>query len=202
MRVVPAMLMALALLAGGCAEPRWASTKDVQQAVYRHDAPPSITMITMIRTETGTGGHSALLINGSQRVIFDPAGTWWHRTVPERNDVLYGIRPVMLDFYVDYHARSTYHIVMQEKRVSPEVAELALRRVQEYGAVPKMHCSRAVSSILRGIPGFESVGHHWHPHETMADFARIPGVRTRKVFDDDAADNTHLLGNQRLPGQS
>ncbi|PWE32315.1 hypothetical protein DDZ14_11350 [Maritimibacter sp. 55A14] len=189
-------MFAIPVLLAACAEPKWASTKDVQAAMYRHPGPSTIALMTMIRTSTGTGGHSALLINGTQRVIFDPAGTWWHRNVPERNDVLYGIRPIMLDFYLDYHSRTTYHTVVQTVEVAPEVAQQAISVVEAYGAVPKMQCSLSVTRILAQLPGFESVGGYWHPHKTMADFAKLPGVTTYKVFDTDADDNHRLPGNQ------
>jgi hypothetical protein len=196
MRAIPAALLMLATLLAGCSEPVWAPEAEVQRAVYTHDAPPSISLITAINNRSREGGHSALMINGSQRVIFDPAGTWWHRTVPERNDVLFGITPTMYDFYIDYHARETYHMVVQTKEVSPEIAELALRRVQEYGAVPKTQCSVAVSRILADIPGFDGIERRLWPHRTMQDFARIAGIREERIYDNSPDENGDLLGNQ------
>jgi hypothetical protein len=59
----------------------------------------------MLRSETGTGAHSALVVDdGTQRLLFDPAGGWFHPAAPERNDVLYG-------FYLQWHARETHHVV-------------------------------------------------------------------------------------------
>ena len=63
------------------------------------------------------------MINGSQRVIFDPAGTVRLNAVPERGDVLFGITPQVEDFYARAHARETYHVVIQEIDVTPETAE-------------------------------------------------------------------------------
>ena len=74
-RLLIALLLPLALAACG-AEKTWAPDVDVQRAIYHNDAPPSITVITVVSNSNGSGGHSALLINGSQRLIFDPAGTW------------------------------------------------------------------------------------------------------------------------------
>ncbi|RMH41173.1 MAG: hypothetical protein D6688_11820 [Alphaproteobacteria bacterium] len=186
---------ALGLAACG-AEPVWAPDDAVAAAAYHHDGPPSITLITAVNNRSGEGGHSALLINASQRVMFDPAGTWWHRTVPERNDVLYGMTPTMLSFYIDYHARSTYHLVIQEKEVPPEVAELALARAEAFGAAPKAFCSRSVSAVLQGLPGFETIPHSFFPVRTMKAFAKLPGVRTSYVYDDDADDNKVVLTTQ------
>lgn len=39
---------------------------------------PRISLYTMVNNESGAGAHSALVINASQRVIFDPTGTFKH----------------------------------------------------------------------------------------------------------------------------
>ena len=70
------LILVMPLFLAACAgEAVWAPEEEVQQSIYRHDGPPSITVFTVISNQNGSGGHSALLINGSQRVIFDPAGT-------------------------------------------------------------------------------------------------------------------------------
>ncbi len=186
------LLLPLFLAACG-AEPKWAPQEDVDRVRYRADGPPKITLFTVINNRTDSGAHSALMINGSQRVIFDPAGTWWHHSIPERNDVHYGITPRVLAFYVDYHARETYRVVMQEVIVSPEVAEIALREVQAHGAVPKAFCARSVSGILPRVPGFESIRDTFHPKKLHRQFARIPGVRERVIRDDDDNARSALL---------
>ncbi len=197
MRRIPTALLALGLMLAGCAEKVWAPQDAVDRARYSHDAPASITLITVINNRSDEGGHAALLINGSERVIFDPAGTWWHRTVPERNDVLYGITPTMLDFYLDYHARETWRVVLQEKQVPREVADMAIRRVEAYGAVPKTQCSVATTRILRDIPGFEGVARNFWPHRARQDFAQIAGVAESVIRDDDDARNGDLLAAQQ-----
>lgn len=103
-----------------------ASAEVISSASYRHDGPAALTLYTMINNRSGAGAHSSVMINGSQRVIFDPAGTVRLSAVPERGDVLYGITPQVADFYARAHARETYHVVIQEIDVSPEVAEQAL----------------------------------------------------------------------------
>lgn len=188
-------------LAACTAEPIWAPDEAVSRAVYRHDGPPSITLVTMINNRSKEGAHSALLINASQRVIFDPAGSWWHRNAPERNDLHYGMRPILLDFYIDYHARETYHVVMQRKVVSPEVAERALQLAQGYGAVPKARCGSATSAILGQLPGFEGVRQSWYPGRIMKSFEKLPGVETTRYFDDDSDDNGGVLRAQNGPAQ-
>ncbi|WP_457649970.1 hypothetical protein [Profundibacter sp.] len=190
-------LMLPLILAACGAEPKWAPTEDVQQVRYHHDGPPSITLFTVISNRTGSGAHSGLMINGRQRVLFDPAGTWWSPSIPERNDVHYGITPHVLSYYIDYHTRETYHTVMQTVEVSPEVAEMAIRAVEAYGAVSKAHCAKSITSILRTLPGFEGIKETYYPKKLMAQFSRIPGVKEHTVYDDDEDDNSGLLKEQQ-----
>ncbi|MEX5727872.1 hypothetical protein Ga0609869_001225 [Rhodovulum iodosum] len=197
-RTLLCLALPVLLAACGGAEPVWAPDEAVERAVYSHDEPPSITLFTMINNRSGAGGHSAMMVNASQRVIFDPAGTWWHGNAPERNDVHHGITPLRLKFYKDYHARETFHVVMQTKQVSPDVAERALMLVQNYGAVPKAMCGRATSTVLAELPGFETVPSSMYPKRIMAGFAKLPGVTTETIFDDDSDNNTAVLAAQQM----
>ncbi|MGB8621354.1 MAG: hypothetical protein WCD16_00930 [Paracoccaceae bacterium] len=191
------LCLALPLLLGACAESVYAPEEAVQKAAYRADGPPSITLFTMVNNRSNEGGHSAIMVNASQRVIFDPAGTWWHHTVPERNDVLFGITPLMLKFYIDYHARETYRVVEQTKVVSPELAEQALKIIEGYGAVPKAMCGRSTSDVLNQLPGFQSVPRTFFPGRIMRAFGEIPGVTTKVIYDDDSDNNKLLLTSQQ-----
>jgi len=192
------IILLLPLLLSACgADHVWAPDDAVKAAAYRADGPPSITLFTAINNRSNQGGHSGIMINASQRVIFDPAGTWWHRTVPERNDVLYGITPQMEKFYIDYHARVTYRVVRQTIVVSPEVAEQALRLVQANGSVPKTFCANATSAILRQLPGFESIPHSFFPAKVMRAFGKLPGVTTKVIYDNDSDNNKILLSSQQ-----
>ena len=194
-RILACLLLPLLLAACG-AEPKWAPQEEIQRVAYRADGPAKLTLFTVINNRSNSGAHSALMINGSQRVIFDPAGTWWHHSIPERNDVHYGITPRVLEFYVDYHARESYRVVMQEIVVSPEVAEMALREVQAYGAVPKAFCARSTSTILSRLPGFGSIRPTFYPKNLRRQFARIPGVKERVIHDYDDDDHSALLTAQ------
>ncbi len=184
------------LLASCGAEPKWAPREEILRVAYRAEGPAKLTLFTVINNRSNTGAHSGLMINGSQRVIFDPAGTWWHHSIPERNDVHYGITPRVLEFYVDYHARESYRVVMQEIVVSPEVAEMALREVQAFGAVPKAFCARSTSTILSRLPGFGSIRPTFYPKNLRRQFARIPGVKERVIYDYDDDDHSALLTAQ------
>lgn len=197
-------LVAILFLAacGGQAEPTWAPDADVARARYVSAEPPSITLFTVLSTKNGSGAHAGLLINGSQSVIFDPAGTWHHPRLPERNDVHFGMTPMMVDFYIDYHARESFDVIEQRVVVSPEVAELVMQRAMAYGAVPKAQCTLAVSSVLRGVPGFENLPGTWFPKNLMNAFGELPGVKTRKITDTDTNNNHGVLlvqaGDPRL----
>lgn len=185
-----AVLALVALGACSTAEPTWAPDQAVAAARYVAEPPRSVTLFTVISTRNGSGAHSGLLINASQQVMFDPAGTWRHPRLPERNDVHYGITPKMVDFYIDYHARETFYVVKQTVVVTPEVAEMVKQRAEAYGAVPKAQCSSSVSDILRGVPGFESISATWFPKKLSEEFGRLPGATYAKITDTDA-DNNH-----------
>lgn len=179
-----------ALAACGAAEPKWASDADVAKAYYVHNGPPELTLYTVISTGNGAGVHSGLLINGSQRVMFDPAGSWTLPQLAERNDVHHGMTDKMVNFYIDYHARETYDVVEQTLPVSAEVAELVMKKAMAYGAVPKAHCTDSITDILKDVPGFETIPKTMFPKKLMAAFATLPGVKERTITDTDA-DNNH-----------
>ena len=191
-----ALIAALALSACSTAEPVWAPDTAVATAHYVAPGPKTITLFTVVSTRSGSGAHSGLLINGSERVMFDPAGTWHHPALPERNDVHFGVTDRMVSFYIDYHARETFDVIEQTLVVSPEIADLVMARAKAYGAVPKAQCANSVSSILRGVPGFESIPASWFPNKLSEGFGRLPGVTTQVFTDDDAPDNHGVLLRQ------
>lgn len=122
--------------------------------------------------------------------MFDPAGTWQHPSVPERNDVHFGITPRIVSFYIDYHARETFNVIEQTVIVSPAVAEMVLQRAMAYGAVDKAHCADSITNVLRGVPGFETIPSTWYPNKLSAAFGQLPSV-SRKVITDNDADKNH-----------
>lgn len=180
----------LALAACGGGDPIWAPDDVVNAKIYRGTGQKSITLYTMINVWSGNGAHSSLLIDASQRVMFDPAGSFKHETIPGRNDVLFGISPRVEEFYVSYHARQTYYVEGQRILVSDEIAERALQLVMANGAVPKSACALAVSKVLRDIPGFENIRRTISPTRIRDDFAKIPGVVTTIYREDDADDKS------------
>lgn len=193
MRSVFLALGVVFLVAGCAAEQVWAPDEEVSRAAYIHDGEASLTLFTMINNNSGAGAHTALMINGSQRVIFDPAGSFnTRRHLPERNDVLYGITPQVEDVYTRYHARETFHVRIQRLDVSPELAERAIALVESNGAVPNAACSLATSRILGELfPG--QVRTSWFPNKTADAFGRIPGVTEEVLHEYDSDDNSRVL---------
>ena len=184
-------LMALLTLAAcGGAQSHWAPDAQVARSHYSAQGPATITLFTVLSNRNDAGAHSALLINGSERILFDPAGSWRHPSLPERNDVWYGMSDRMVAFYIDYHARPTHRVVEQKVTVPRAVADMIAQKAKAYGAVSKAHCSRSISSILTGMPGFEPISTTWFPKSLMASFARIPGVSER-VIREENADHSH-----------
>ena len=195
MRFLPRALMLVATLAlGACGTDRiWDSDEFVAEQRFVSAEPPSITLITVISNGTGGGAHSGLIVNASERVIFDPAGTFRHPNMPERYDVIFGVTDGRLESYIDYHARVTYRVQVQKILVSPEVAELALRLVKEAGPVPKANCTNATSELLGMLPGFESIKKTWYPRKLASQFGSFPGVTERMVYDDSPDDNKGVM---------
>ena len=176
-----------------CAEPKWAPQEQVDAARFVAEPPTSITLYTVVNKRSRSGAHSAIMVNASERVIFDPAGTWHHPKLPERNDVHFGMTDKAVAFYVDYHARETFDVLEQTVVVSPEVAELVLEKVKANGAVPKSFCTSATSSILRSTPGFESLPSTMFPKQLSDKFGELPGVTTKIITDDDDDSNHGVL---------
>lgn len=186
------MLLVLPAFLAGCAQSVWAPDDIVARSHVAGVPPYSVTLVTVLSTRSNSGAHTGLVINGSERVLFDPAGTFNHPHMPERNDVIFGVTDQRLEIYYDYHARITYWVVAQTKEVPLEVANLLIQRVEANGPVAKAHCAAATSAILRGIPGFESIPTTWSPVKLMRAFGQLGGVNERKIYDDDADDNRYV----------
>lgn len=185
------------LLAACGADNIWASDEAVRGARYVSNEQPSITLFTVIGIPRGEGGHSALMINGSQRVIYDPAGSWNHPRIPERHDVLYGITDNFKNFYIDYHARSTYWVAEDTVPVSREVADLAIRRAEANGSANKSFCAVETGTVLRGVPGFEGAPTGFSPLKLRNWFLTLPNVQSKRHQDGDPANNHDVLIRQK-----
>ena len=186
------LLMALACAAflAACANDTGtdSSPAEVAAAAYVAPGPKSLTLMTMVNNRSGSGGHSALLVNGSQQVIFDPAGSFRDPRVVERGDVLYGMSPRWVQGYKSAHARSTFHVMSQTVEVTDAQAEQVLNAVMSHGQVSSAYCANATSSILQNIPGFESISTTFFPVKLAEQFAALPGVTETKYYENDEGD--------------
>ena len=193
MRIV-ALFAILLALAGCAAAPTGTQATDDQIAVSAYRAPgaATLTLITMINNTSGSGAHTALMINGSQRVIFDPAGSFRNDRVPRRADVLYGISPAVLAAYKGAHSRAAFHMVLQTVEVTPAQAETALRLAIARGSVASAQCAASTTALLAQVQGFESVKSTWFPKKLMEQMEQYPGVKTERYYEDD--DGTILDG--------
>lgn len=187
------ILTAVLTLSACGADSNFADDASVSRAHYSSGQPPSLTLYTVVNNRTNQGGHSSLLIDGVERVIYDPAGTWYHPSAPERYDLHYGISERMMSYYLDYHARETFRVIEQKLPVSQATIDLVMARVIQEGAADKATCSISLSGVLRDIPGFESIGSTWYPNKLAEDFGRLPGVTERIIRDGDPDENSDVL---------
>jgi len=184
------ILVAVAFALSSCGgKSIWATDAAVAKRVYHSNEAPYLMLKTMIHNRSGSGGHAALVINGSQLVMYDPAGRWFHSWAPERNDVLFGMRPELMAQYDSFHARDTHHVVTQKIFVTPAVAQQAMQLAFAKGPSPDAYCAQNVSSLLRQLPGFENLKQTYFPAKLMQSFALLSGVKTTKHFENDKGQN-------------
>ncbi|RVT87241.1 hypothetical protein DXV76_03950 [Rhodobacteraceae bacterium CCMM004] len=193
------LIAALAVAAGlaGCGESVMAPAEEVAARAYTHPGPSSLTLYTVINNRNGSGAHTGLLINGSQRVLWDPAGSFYHPGAPERNDLLYGIAPDIRRVYIDYHARITFRVVEQTVEVPREVADQAIRLAQQAGPVGPARCAISTAQILNALPGLDGMPVSYYPKALMNAFAELPGATARTITDEDADDNHGVIFTRR-----
>jgi len=189
------MMRALAVLAlltlAACAVDRdFEDDAAVARARYTSSEAPSITLYTVVNNRSGDGAHSALFVNGSESVLFDPAGSFDLAAMPEQGDVHYGASPRWMAAYIDYHARETHHVRAMKLNLPANVAEQILIAVKTNGAVPKAHCANSISSILRRVPGFEQINTTYFPKALERDFAKNPNA-VLTIIRDETADKSH-----------
>jgi hypothetical protein len=188
---------ALMLAFGGCTNeaPKVPDSNNdrVSRAIYRHDGPPELTLLTMINNETGAGAHTAMVVNGSQRVLWDPAGSFRNERIVERGDVVFGATPLVVDSFTRFHTRETHHVVVQTMRVSTETAEAVLQRMLVAGNQLPANCTRSTASILAGVPEFNQIKSSWFPNRLMEQWGQIPGVSTRRLYETDDPDRFKAL---------
>ncbi len=183
------LLLAASLFLTACVNNTVAPPAEIAAMHIENDQTPFISLITMINTNSNGGEHSALLINGSQQILYDPAGTFRHSRVLRSEDVMYGMTPGLADYYNSYHARFGYYVKIQKLEISLEQADAMIIRTQAEGAVPKLTCGRATSEILNDFPQFAHIRTTYFPGRVMRLFGEVEGVVTTEVHEDDIGQN-------------
>lgn len=180
----------LAATVAGCAGSQrpQADPSQVLSRSYRDPGPSTLTLYTMINTRSGSGAHTSLMISGSERVIFDPAGSFRADVVPIKDDVLYGITPAVERAYRSSHARETHYAKIQTVQVTPQQAEIALQLAKQSGPVSSAYCANSTARLLQQVPGFEQINVTFFPVKLSDQFGQIPGVITSEYRENDDAD--------------
>jgi len=177
-----ALILLLPALLAACAGQRvWAPEEEVQRALYTQSGASEITLFTVINRRTGAGDHSSMIIDGDHRILYDPAGTWFNRHAPRRNDVHYGVSPQVERVYIDYHARETHDVIAQTLRVTPAQAAIALRAAESQSPAGAGQCAVRNAAILRKVDGLGHLPGSFFPRRLMDAFGEVPGVVTRRI---------------------
>ncbi len=192
------LVLLAAGLAGCAANPPNATATELARRAYVPVGAPSITLVTVRDVRADGGAHTGLILRGSQTVIWDPAGSFRHPDVPEIDDVLFGVTPMIERVYIDYHVRPTYWMTLQEMPVSRAKADEVIRLARSNGRAMRAACATTTSAILRQA-GFD-IGRTWFPERLMRDFGALPGVETRRI-DMSNVDTNHnvIFGRGGVP---
>ncbi len=187
-RILLACLLAVTVAGCGSSRGTEAEQFEIVARSYRDPGPSTLTLYTMVNNRTGSGAHTSLMIGASERVIFDPAGSFYADVVPVKDDVLYGITPAVERAYRSSHARETHHAVIQTIEVTPQQAEIALQLAKQMGPVPGSFCANYTARLLQQVPGFEQINVVFSPVKLSEQFGSLPGVVTEKYYENDSAD--------------
>jgi hypothetical protein len=173
----------------GCETYRPAGVDEVARARYVSAEPPSVTLMSMVNARSGRSAHVGLLINGSEQVLYDPAGTFTHPDLPRRGDIHYGMTPRFVDYYERYHARFDYYVEAQKVPISRAQADQLIANAQAEGKAMKSTCALAAADVLRPVPPFQNVHKSIYPEALREDFARMAGVEQHYVRELDIGKN-------------
>jgi hypothetical protein len=178
-------LAAVALLTGCVRNPEFQPPEQLSVAAVPNRGPSELVLYTVINRNTGAGAHTALGVNASERVLFDPAGSFKAENVVRSGDVLYGFTPPVEKAFSSQHARTAYLVNKVTIPVSPEVAQMALQKVKTNGPVGSAHCAQSTSTILASLPGFQSIKPTYYPVALEKQFKTASGARSTQIVEND-----------------
>lgn len=171
-------LAALAILTGCVRNPEVIAPEKLSYQTYRHPGASSLTLYTVVNVRTGNGAHTAMAVNGSERVLFDPAGSFKATDVIRSGDVIYGFTPAVEDAFMGKHARTQFLVEKHVIPVSPAVAQEALSKVKANGPVGAAYCAQSTSQILKTLPGFESIQPTFYPKNLRDQITALTKAKT------------------------
>ncbi|WP_407494673.1 lipoprotein [Pseudooceanicola sp. MF1-13] len=178
-------LVAVAALAGCIRNPEFQPPAEMAALAVPNRGPNELVLYTVVNRRTGAGAHTALGVNASERVLFDPAGGFKAENVIRSGDVLYGFTPPVEKAFSSAHARSTFLVNKVSIPVSAEVAQMALQKVKTNGPVGSAHCAQSTSSILQTLPGFQSIKPTYYPVQLEKQFKAVAGARSTQIVEND-----------------
>ena len=188
MRLLPTALAAVLALSG-CEFYTPATPDEIARARYVSDEPPSITLMSMVNARSGKSAHVGLLINGSEQVLFDPAGTFTHPDLPRKGDVHYGMTPRFVDYYERYHARFDYYVEAQKVPVTRGRGRPDPRRRRGARQVDEDDLRPRHGRDPAPVPRFADAPVDVYPEALRAYFAGLPGVEDHYVTESDVGKN-------------
>ena len=181
-----ALLLLFVTLTAACAGVEvGAPAAEIARARHVSDDPPYVAVVSMVHVQQQRAAHTALFINASQRVIYDPAGTFQHPDMPERGDIHYGATDRMIDYYERYHARYSHYVHVQKIPVSAATADAVLRRAQAQGPSPKLFCTVDTIEILNDVPQIPRFNSSFFPESLRGQVARLEGVQDSYRYEQD-----------------
>jgi len=99
-------LAAISVMAACTRNPEVLPPEQLAPLAYRSSAAPSLKLYTVVNRRTNSGAHTALAVNGSETVLFDPAGGFEAQNVVRSGDVIYGFTPALDSAFTSAHART------------------------------------------------------------------------------------------------
>lgn len=186
MRAIAALLASLVALAG-CAAASSDELAEIARTVSYHptDAQPSATLIVSQEKNGGGGVHAALMITGSEQLIYDPSGSYHNSRTRRVGDVVYGVTPKVVEEFALHQADYRHDAVLHQVPISHDLAEALLRRARAHGGSLPGFCASNISDVVGRAGPFAGVRDTMWPSELSEDFGRIEGVETRVVTDED-----------------
>jgi hypothetical protein len=181
-----------ALLLAGCGGLDPSADADLLQELraetsyFPDNAPPSATLL-LSEHKGGSGAvHAALVITGSERVIYDPSGSFTHPDTRRLGDVVYGASDPVVEMFALHNADKDHDAMMRRIPLSAEEAEQMLARARSRGGAMPGYCAKSVADVMRAAPRFAAMRDTFWPSNVLEDFVQFGPVETRVVSDTDS----------------